>query len=70
VIDILFQIFIAITAPLAVLLLGWGYRRIACFVGLLSQVAFFGWFTSTGKYVMFIPTLIYTVVWIMNWKKK
>lgn len=62
--SIVIQVFITITAPTAVWLLSKGLRNSACVVGLMSQVGFFLLYATGSQYIMFIPTLIYVLVWI------
>lgn len=67
--NILIQIFITLTAPTAVWLLGHNYRRTACIIGLLSQLGFLTLFVYNKQFVMLLPTFFYTIVWISNWRK-
>ena len=62
--SIIIQVFITVTAPTAVWLLSKNLRASACVVGLMSQVGFFLLYLTNNQYIMFIPTLIYLLVWI------
>lgn len=64
------QIFLAITAPTAVYLLGHGHRKSACVIGLCSQVGFFLLFGLCHQWIMWLPCVFYTISWISNWREK
>ena len=66
----LLQIFVTLTAPTAIWLLGRGYRHAACVVGLVSQIGFAGMFAWYGQWLMIVPTLLYSVVWVSNWRDR
>lgn len=69
--SLILQIFLAITAPTAIYLLGHGYHKSACVLGLASQVGFFLLFGLARQWIMFIVCTIYILVWIGNlWKLK
>jgi len=64
------QIYITVTAPTAIYLLGHGHRKSACTIGLASQVGFFLLFGLAGQHIMWIPTVFYSLVWLSNWREK
>lgn len=64
------QIYTACTAPTALYLLGHGFRKSSCVIGACSQIGFFLLFTISEQWIMYIPTFIYSLVWISNWKER
>jgi len=68
--EIIVQLFITATAPIAVFLLGRNRHRSACILGLLSQVGFIVLFTLGKQWLLFIPSILYTISWITTWPKK
>lgn len=68
--SIVLQVYITLTAPTAVYLLGHRYRKTACIAGLCSQVSFLALFLVSNQLIMLIPTAIYTLSWISNWRSK
>ena len=66
--SIIIQICTACTAPTALYLLGHGFRKSSCVIGACSQIGFFLLFTISEQWIMYIPTLVYSLVWISNWR--
>jgi Na+-driven multidrug efflux pump len=67
-VELLLQIYIALTAPTAIYLLGHNHRKSACIIGLVSQVGFFLLFGLARQWIMWLPCVFYTISWVSNWR--